>query len=166
MRQVIYWKPLYRPRDVIHKLLWNRVAWYHGVKYCCCLYLCVTEMMQSVGFIREIFRVVNPFQSRYLRQRGAGIEDDKADRIMFHCAKCEKCKRKTNLRFQPLTFAWFLGTMLWLARGSIRSHREKYRMWSRRPLLKSLLICVPKVRSLMFARAQTYWFIMTASKMV
>lgn len=76
----------------------------------------------------------------------------------------QEVQEKNESRFQPLTFAWFLGTMLWLARGSIRSQREKYRMWSRHPLLKSLLICVPKVQSLMSARAQTYWFNMTAFK--
>jgi len=114
-------------------------------------------MMQSVAFIREFFRAVNPFLSRYLRQRGAGIEDDKADRIMFHCTTCEKCKRKTNLVFNLSPSLGFLAQCS-DSLGSIRSHREKYRMWSLCPLLKSLLICVLKVQSLMSARAQTYWF--------
>lgn len=151
MREVIYWKPLYRPRDLIHKLLWKRVAWYHRVKYCCCLYLCVTEMMQSVGFIREIFRVVNPFQSRYLRQRGRNRGWQSRLNSVSLC-QAQEVQEKNESCFQPLTFPWFLGTILWITCGSIRSHRKKYRMWSRCPLLKSLLICVPKVWSLMSAR--------------
>lgn len=92
--------------------------------------------------------VVNPLRSRYLSQRGAEIEGWKRRPNHVSRRKAQEEREKNKSRFQPLTFAWFLGTALWLTHGSIRSLGEKYRMWSQPLSLESLLISAGKAQSL------------------
>lgn len=136
---------LHHLHDLIHKLHWEIRVIKEWNTHCCSLFL---RWCKASNLSVKSLGVVNPLQSCNLSQRGAEIEGWKKRPNHVSRRKAQEEQEKNKSRFQPLTFAWFLGTALWLTRGSIRSLGEKYRMWSQPLSLKCLLISALKAQSL------------------